>query len=126
MTNARAARPGRKIKLEGQDYHLILDMNAFCLLEERVEKMTGNRNIFTAIDWQNLNLRDFSLVIWAGLMTEHPELELTDVRRMVTLPKFQELRPIIDEMLVEAMPQPEPRKEGEVEEKKTTTETKTA
>lgn len=123
MSNAGAVRPGRKFLLDEERY-LVLDLNAFCLLEQKVEQLTGDRNIFTAIDWSKPNLRDFTLIIWAALQTNYPELSLEEVRRILPFKLIPTLQPVINALMEDSMPPTEPVPEGmEVVEEEKKTET---
>lgn len=121
MTTAQAAKPAKQIRLaDGKVYTVVLDMNAFWLLEEALEASGKGRNLFKAINWNDLNFREFTMVVWGALLSNHPDMTLEQVRQIVTPNLFEELRPVIDSMLQSSMPQPEPLKEGEeyVDEKK--------
>ncbi len=104
--DAKAARnPGQKVKIDGTEYHLVLDMNSFCLLEEELEKRNpAKRNIFRAVNWQDPSLRDLVLIVWCAIMTHHPEITLEAFRENLTMEQLGELKPVIERMMATSNP----------------------
>lgn len=113
MTNALIASPEMTIKLGDRDRKFVLDLNAFCELEKRV-----NKSLFKAIRWDDMGVNDLRLLLWAGLLTDDPALTLEQFSKMCTLRQLEQFAPVINEMLGRAMPPAEPSKNGDGAEKK--------
>ena len=117
MNAMQAKAEPKKVKLGDKEYNFILDLTAFCNLEEAWEKLTGKRNIIKAIKWDDLNLRETVIVIWAGLLAHHPDITLAEVQKLVGLHNLQPLQELVAEMLGLVMPQATPEEQKEAQEK---------
>ena len=70
--------PASEIAIAGKIYKLVFD---FCALAEIEEKT--NRNLLTESGWDNLNGSAMGIFFWATLQLHHPEITLTQARRLM-------------------------------------------
>jgi len=67
--NAKTARPQLVLELD-RPRSLTFDFRAGVELEKYFEQETGERRLWKAIDWQEINLREASRILWACLLSD--------------------------------------------------------
>lgn len=144
MTNAAAAMPARTIDLGDRPRKVVLDLNAFCLLEEKLEREARDKHnseqarltaevpghqfqpfpglsVLEAVKWNKPGVRDLRLILWASLLSDDPDLSLEQLGKLCSFEKLNELSPVLHELIFSAFPQVQQKvgaDEEVVEEKK--------
>lgn len=67
-----------EIELKGQKLKLVFDFNTVAEIESR----TG-RNLMVEDGWKDLNGTEISILFWATLQSEQPEITLNQTRKMM-------------------------------------------
>jgi hypothetical protein len=70
--------PTCELSIGGKKFQLIFDFNAVAEVEER----TG-RNLMTKDGWDKLNGTTISILLWACLQANHPDVTLLAVRKLM-------------------------------------------
>ncbi len=97
--------PAAEIAIGAKTFKMVFDFFAVAEIEEK----TG-RNLLTEKGWDNLNGSALSLFFWATLQFHHPEITLTQARRMMNSKNI----PLVTDKLKEAwtLSKPEVTAEG--------------
>lgn len=109
--NDKQAQPELIINLD-RPRRLCFNLYAMNVLTEHYEKTTGNKQIWTAVDWNNLDTRDITRILWAALLTDaedHGEtLTYENFSKMASLQQLIEsmdvLYVLLDDLITRAMP----------------------
>lgn len=107
MSNAFIASPTMEVQLD-RIRNFCLDLNAFCELEKRLGK-----SLFKAIKWDDMGFNDMRLLLWAGLLSDDPDLTFDAFCKLMSVPQLMKLMPLVHEMLGRSMPQAEPAQGAE-------------
>lgn len=114
MSNAFVAAPVMEIEID-RKRKFCLDLNAFCELEKRLGK-----SLFKVIKWDDMGFNDMRLLLWAGLLSDDPELSFDRFNEIMTMPQLMKLMPLVHDMLGRALPQGEVGTEAEAKKEVTT------
>jgi hypothetical protein len=95
--------PFVKVTLKGTEYRLCYSLNALA----KVESMTG-LNMFQGLNLQALNATQLRAMLWASLLTAHPETTLDEVGSLIASPVHCNLAlSAIGEAWAASMPKPD-------------------
>lgn len=67
------------LSLDGTAYRLVYDFENLC----RVEEATGI-NLLFSVDWNHVEAKRIRALLWALLLTEHPEVTLEALTKYMT------------------------------------------
>lgn len=102
MKNADKAKPEIVLNLD-RARKFVFSLGAL----RRVEERLGN-SLFKVINWKDLGFKDISILLWAGLISDDPEItqeqsdELFDLEGAVV--NFAKIKDFIEVALDRAMP----------------------
>lgn len=101
--------PELDYKIGSKTYTLTFDLDGF----ERVEATTG-LNLFDDQDWGKVNTSASiaKKIAWSFLHSAHPELELSDIGKVMGIGQVRELTQLLVQGMQAAMPEPEKKDEG--------------
>lgn len=101
--NAKKAQPELYLQLD-RKRKVVFNLGAMCALEERLGK-----SLFRVINWKDLGFRDLTLLLWAALLTDDPDLKLEQVHELFDAESIgsnlENLQVIVAEILDRAMPE---------------------
>lgn len=111
MSNAVKASPAIKLPLGGRERDFVLNFKGLRRLEEHLKAETGkdDANIFQLLNFKSFGIREISLLLWAGLISDaekHGEtLTLDDVEDMADVIGLVSSRDVIIEAVLRAFPE---------------------
>lgn len=101
--NAGKASPGRYVMLGGERYELRYTMYAY----ERLDVECG-RNVFVengfSFGAENAKPSDYTQLLWAGMITDRPEITRLDVAKMCTPADIAKALPVITAAIEASLP----------------------
>jgi hypothetical protein len=101
--NAGKSLPKRVVKIAGDDYIVCFSMYGY----QRLNQECG-RNLFLDggldLDPLKSSPEDYTMLIWAGLVTGRPELTLDDLAKILTTSDVIAIMPQITEALAASLP----------------------
>jgi hypothetical protein len=105
--NANKAFPEITLNLD-RPRKAVFSLFAINRLEEYLEKKTGAKKLWDQIDFNNLNVRNCSLLLWAALLQDDESLTLDQVEKMVTpgdlIASIDDLLAIVNDLIERAAP----------------------
>lgn len=107
--NAGKSWPIKVVELRGEKYTLCFSMYAYDMLNKEC-----GINLFTdGVDMTNASPSSYVSLIWAGLITEMPQLTRADVARMIIPADLPQLIPVLMEAVQMSLPDDAPQKKRE-------------
>ena len=99
MSNARKAAPFFNVEINGVVKKYCLNTFAFCELEKELKT-----SIFKGINWADLGINDLRLLLWAGLLSEEPTLNLKQFTEELDMGTLIKCMSVVKEAIEAAMP----------------------
>lgn len=78
--------PDVSITVKGVEYHLVFDFNAIA----QVEDLTG-KSLLTVFSEGSLNASKIRALLYAALLSEHPDMTLEAAGKLVTLKNMNDI-----------------------------------
>lgn len=94
--------------IDGTTYKLVLDVNAWCEIENLFDDDFSSRDILQKLGTGNMKL--LRAVLWGALRTFHPDIALVEAGRLATLLGPANAQRLLMDVAMKAFPKPE---EGE-------------
>ena len=104
-SKAKKANPELKIVVGGKERTLKYNLYSFCRLDEECGVNILNGDFMSAI-----RPRGLIGLLWAGLITDDPELTLDDLARDVDMNELMRLPDLVNAALLNSMPDEEKKR----------------
>src|SRR5580698_6558102 len=98
--------PKVKLKLGNETYYLCYTFAALTLAETKLNNEGISCNILKALDLSELDARNLSALLYAGLLTHKPDITIEKVLSLITFKNMQEIPPRILEAYAASLADP--------------------
>jgi hypothetical protein len=98
--------PKVELVLGGVTYHPVFTFAALAVAEAELKKVGQVVNIFHAIDFNNMDATNMVALLYASLITHHPEVKLESIPSLVTMKQIPDIRQALFDAFVLSMADP--------------------
>jgi hypothetical protein len=94
---------GAVLELGGKKYNLVMDMNAFCDIEDKYETVDAGMSALSSG-----KIKDLRFLLWVLMRHDDDEITERQAAKYITLQNMSEILPVITRAMTTSIPETDP------------------